>query len=207
MNLSVLLYSLLGYFCGSILFTRLYSQLFHKNDASSQAADHNPGVFNAFRYGGFGDGLFSLAGDLGKGFLPVCLYLLNTPNPVVPGIALVIAAPVIGHIAPIFYRFKGGKGIAATFGSLLAIWIGQISPWPVWTLAVLFLLFKLVIPIHPDYYLTAFVFITLPLAVWFEPVSHDIFLGVLLITLAVLIRLVFSQEKRSRMEVRFLWKH
>ncbi len=172
-----------------------------------QAEDHNPGTFNAFRYGGFADGLFSLLGDLAKGFVPVYLYLASTDQLLIPGFALVMAAPVIGHAFPVFYSFKGGKGIAATFGVLLAVWFGHVSAWPVWTLAVLFLLFKLIISISPDYYLTAFVFAFLAICVWFEPVNSIVDCGILLISLTVFARLLLSGEKRTRLEVHFLWKH
>ena len=54
---------------------------------------------------------------MGKGFLPVFIYM-HTENPSEVMLPIVLVAPVIGHILPIFSKFKGGKAIAVTFGSL-----------------------------------------------------------------------------------------
>ena len=65
--------------------------------------------------------------------------------------AFVIAAPVIGHIFPIFFRFRGGKGIAVTFGCLL----GLLPSWqPLAWLAAFFIFFSVVVRITPHYYRT-----------------------------------------------------
>lgn len=59
--------------------------------------DGNPGTFNAFTYGGFWCGLFTLIGDIGKGALPVtlCASLTDTLSPV---FAAVMAAPVFSDV-------------------------------------------------------------------------------------------------------------
>ena len=76
MTTNLIFYILFGYLCGSILFFDLYGRFFVHRDLAAEAADHNPGVFDAFHYGGFQAGVFVLIGDLAKGFLPVWLYLL-----------------------------------------------------------------------------------------------------------------------------------
>lgn len=201
----ILLYAITGYLFGSILFSKLFCLVFHKQDSSENSCDHNPGVFNAFKNGGFWCGLFALIGDLAKGFLPIFFYCLHHPlNYAFP---ILMAAPVVGHLYPLFYHFKGGKGITTTFGVLLALWAAGISSWPVWSLAILFLFFKLVIDIKPDLYATALVYALLPVIVWFEPVLPLIDRGIVLITLNVLVKLVFSREQRGKTEVRFLWMH
>lgn len=75
--------------------------------------------------------------DMAKGFVPVYAYVHMTQMNLAEsnGLALVLAAPVAGHIFPVWHHFKGGKGIAVSFGSLL----GLIPMWyPVLSLAVCF---------------------------------------------------------------------
>ncbi len=208
MNLDVLMYAVLGYLCGSILFFRLYIRLFVHKDLAAKAADHNPGVFNAFKFGGFQAGLFVLTGDLAKGILPVWLYLFQHPQPDLPlGFGLVLAAPVFGHIYSIFNRFHGGKGIATTFGVLIGAWAGGMSFWPLGTLACLFLFFKLLFKISSNFYLTVIVYLLLPVIVWLEPVDLAIDYGLLFISTAALIHLATSAETKVRLEVKPFWKH
>ncbi len=118
--ISTLLYIVLGYLSGSILFARIAAGLFHKNTILTDSADANPGTANAFVYGGFLCGIFTLLGDLLKGFLPVYLFLHTQHASALP-FSFILAAPVLGHAFPIFYRFKGGKGIAVSFGCLLGL--------------------------------------------------------------------------------------
>ena len=68
------LYIIFGYLLGSILFARLGGLIFKKTDIMAESPDKNPGTMNAFTYGGFRCGVFTLCGDLFKGFLPVFLY-------------------------------------------------------------------------------------------------------------------------------------
>ena len=68
------LYILLGYLSGSVLYARIAAKVFHKPQLLQCSPDQNPGAANAFQYGGFWCGVFTLSGDLLKGFLPVFLY-------------------------------------------------------------------------------------------------------------------------------------
>lgn len=203
-----LLYTLLGYLSGSVLYIRLYAWLFQTRDASKNSLDGNPGAFNAFKNGGFACGMFVLLGDLLKAFVPVYLYLLAADESVSRyGIALVMWAPVFGHLYPIFYRFQGGKGIAATFGSTLGVWAGMQCPEPALSLAALFLFFKLIVRVRPDLYLTGLVFLLLPFALWAEQIDPYLIYGSILITTSVMARLTLSREPRPELEVSLLWKH
>ena len=67
------MYIWLGYLSGSVLYARIFSRLFQKENMLEQSKDHNPGTANAFMYGGFWCGLLTLLFDLGKGFFPVYL--------------------------------------------------------------------------------------------------------------------------------------
>lgn len=85
-----------------------------------------------------------------KGILPVYAYMHGLPGADI-WITFVLAAPVAGHIFPVFHRFRGGKGIAVSFGVLLGLY-----PYmkPVLLLASCFLLFSFVIVITPNYHKT-----------------------------------------------------
>ena len=86
----------------------------------------NPGATNVFRSGDRLAGLLTFLGDFAKGYLIVALasvasrVLLNNQSSITLITVLVSVAAVIGHIYPVFYSFKGGKGVATTFGVLLA---------------------------------------------------------------------------------------
>ena len=89
-----------------------------------RSGDGNPGAISAWRAGGWRAGVPVLVLDVAKGGLPVALarFVFELGGwPLVP-IAL---APVLGHVFSPWLRFRGGKGIAATFGvwSALTFWV------------------------------------------------------------------------------------
>ena len=138
--LTGLFFAVSGYLLGSILFASIISKLFHK-DIISKSPDKNYGTANAFRYGGVLCGALTLLCDMGKGFLPVFIYM-HTENPSEVMLPIVLVAPVIGHILPVFSKFKGGKAIAVTFGSLAGMWPNWTT---VLTLCFFFILFMTLI--------------------------------------------------------------
>ena len=198
-------YILFGYLLGSILFARLGGLLFKQRDVTQDGTDRNPGTMNAFLYGGFWCGVFALCGDLLKGFLPVFLYLNVEPQPAPSlSLSLVMAAPVLGHICPVFCPLHGGKGIAVTFGCLLGL---LPQPLPFAFLAGAFLFFNLILRIDPHYYRTlATYFVSALLTVWFVPERCTVF-GFLLIAVLVTVKLLLSAEEKARFEVKWAWKH
>lgn len=79
----------------------------------------NPGATNVLRIGGKKAAIIALIGDTLKGVIPVLIakwYGLNNL-----GLALVAFAAFLGHLYPIFFHFKGGKGVATAFGCLIAL--------------------------------------------------------------------------------------
>ena len=68
-------YILGGYVLGSILFAPLIVRMLRGIDLYAVSTDGNPGTANAYMQGGFWCGTLSLICDMGKGFLPVFLYL------------------------------------------------------------------------------------------------------------------------------------
>lgn len=118
------------------------------------------------------------------------------------GRALVITAPVLGHIFPLFFHLKGGKGIAVTFGSLLGL---APDLFPVLTLVFFFLLFSLVIRISPHFYRTLGTYIFAALAILFGKYMPAVKIAFLLITLLVCWKMHRSTEQREECKVRLLW--
>ena len=144
--------------------------------------------------------------DMAKGFVPVYAYVHMTQMNLAEsnGLALVLAAPVAGHIFPVWHHFKGGKGIAVSFGSLL----GLIPMWyPVLSLAVCFLFFSLVIQISPNFYRTVAVYIVNWLIIVFSETNlpKAVHIGVGLISLLILLKMHMSQEEREKMTFQLLW--
>jgi len=138
MSKDAIVFTLIGYFSGSILYAPLFGKLLKGRDILEESRDQNPGTANAFMYGGFLCGILTLCCDLVKGFFPVYLYLRIGNRPIGAELAMVLAAPVVGHIFPVFFGFRGGKGIATSFGSLLGLLPETV---PVLLLAGTFLFF------------------------------------------------------------------
>lgn len=197
------LYTVLGYLCGSILFARVFGYLFRGKDITAESADGNPGTANAFQYGGFVCGALTLCGDLLKGFLPVYLFLKGAESHSC-GLALVLAAPVAGHIFSVFHGFRGGKGIATSFGCLLGL-LPETAPVAI--LAGTFLLFSLVIRITPHYDRTVWTYRFAAVCVVLLIKNPYIVTGFLLIGLLINTHMYFSNEKREKCQVRLLWTH
>ena len=194
----VLFFAVFGYLSGSVLFARVISRLMGK-DILSNSKDENPGASNAFQYGGFFCGLLTLLGDLCKGFLPVWLFLrTEEPPPLLP---LVLAAPVLGHAFPVFYGFRGGKGIAVSFGCLLGL-------LPIWQpLAVFigaFLFFSLVVRIKPHFQRTIAAYLAGLLLMALTHQAGAVMLGFSLIAAVVLLRLHLSEEPREALQIQLL---
>ena len=201
--LNILLFSLLGYLSGSVLFANIAASLY-KKEILICSRDNNPGTANAFMYGGFLCGLTTLAGDILKGFLPVSLYLRSVNGAYKPGLFIVLAAPVIGHILPLFFHFRGGKGIAATFGSLLGIF-PDIKP--VLSLAFSFIFFSLVIRVTSHFYRTIVAYISAMVIMLIIHIPLPVVSGYFIILAAVILKLINSNEEKERFGIQLLWMH
>ncbi|MFV9997504.1 MAG: glycerol-3-phosphate 1-O-acyltransferase PlsY [Arsenophonus endosymbiont of Dermacentor nuttalli] len=107
-----------AYLCGSISSAVLICCLAGLPDPRYHGSE-NPGATNVIRIGGKAAAFAVLICDILKGMLPVWpAYYLNIP-PFYLGIIAIAAC--LGHIYPIFFHFKGGKGVATAFGSIVAI--------------------------------------------------------------------------------------
>lgn len=88
------------------------------NDPRTEGSG-NPGATNVLRVGGKLPAALTLVGDALKGFLPVLITSMVVEHP--PTIALAALAAFLGHLYPIFFDFRGGKGVATAFGALLGL--------------------------------------------------------------------------------------
>lgn len=146
--LKLLLGLLLSYLIGSLPTAYLFGKLTQRIDLR-QHGSGNLGATNAFRVLGKGIGTIVLALDILKGTAAVLLANLffYTPGGMISGnlyICLAAIAVVSGHNWTIFLKFKGGKGIATSLGSLVAFSI--LIPgflWIVLIIVVLWIVFFL----------------------------------------------------------------
>lgn len=96
----------------------------------------NPGATNVLRHGGKKAAIVTLLGDAGKGVLPVVAGHLFGFAP--PALTAIGAAAFVGHLFPIFYGFKGGKGVATFVGVNFALdWRIGAAFAAVWLLVAL----------------------------------------------------------------------
>lgn len=197
-------YVLLGYLSGSLLWANFFGNLLAGEDVAADSPDGNPGAFNAFRYGGFWCGCLTLCFDVCKGFLPVRLFCRSAALMPSIGLALVLAAPVIGHTHSVFHGFRGGKGIAVSFGCLLGL-APELKPLLV--LAAVFILFSTVIKVSPHYYRTLATYIAAIPAMFLAVRSWAVRGGFLLIAQTIISKLLGSKEEKDKLEVKVGWKY
>lgn len=147
--MTLLVLILLAYLLGSISFGVLASSLFRLPDPRTYGSK-NPGATNVLRSGKKAAAVFTLLGDAGKGWLPIASAQYFAPSLGLgeEAIALVALAVFLGHLFPVFLRFKGGKGVATALGVLLgfnplmgllavALWITVAAIWRFSSLAAL----------------------------------------------------------------------
>jgi len=125
-----------AYLIGSISFAVVVSKFSGLPDPHSYGSC-NPGATNVLRTGNKLAALLTLLGDASKGVVAVVLAKTLAPRygldaDVIVGVGL---AAFLGHLYPIFHRFRGGKGVATALGVLLALnlWLG-LSVLAVWLL-------------------------------------------------------------------------
>lgn len=114
--------AVLAYLIGSVSFAVIVSALMGLADPRSYGSG-NPGATNVLRSGNKKAAILTLIGDALKGWLAVWLVAnfgagFGLGN---HAIALAAIAVFVGHLFPVFFRFKGGKGVATAAGVLLAI--------------------------------------------------------------------------------------
>ena len=102
-----------AYFLGSASSAIVISQLFSLPDPRSEGSN-NPGATNVLRLSGKKAAAGVLIFDIFKGVLPIILGHISLMTST--GLTLIGLAAVVGHVYPIYYKFKGGKGVATALG-------------------------------------------------------------------------------------------
>ena len=151
--MKMLLVVVLGYFLGSISSGVLLSKAIKKSDIRAQGSG-NAGTTNMLRIHGRYMALITFLCDVLKGVIAVFIGKALVGGEL--GGILGVLGAVLGHNFPIFFGFKGGKGIATSFGSLLFV-------YPVQTLAA-FAIFLILV------YITHYVSVGSIAAAFFLPV-------------------------------------
>jgi glycerol-3-phosphate acyltransferase PlsY len=108
----------LGYLSGSLASAVIVCRALKLPDPRREGSG-NPGATNVLRLGGKQAAALVLAGDMLKGAIPVMLAHLLTDSPAV--LAATAVAAFVGHLYPVFFQFKGGKGVATAFGAVAAL--------------------------------------------------------------------------------------
>ncbi len=180
-------YLLAGYLSGSVLYAHIWGRFLCRKDVTAGTRDKNPGTA-------------TLLCDLAKGFVPVWLFLRQTDSTDF-ALAFVLAAPVIGHIFPLFHHFRGGKGIATSFGCLLGLYPSLACAL---ILAGCFIVFSTVLVISPHYYRTLAAYLAALIITFLTVKISAIRLGMLLISGAVSCKLLTCDEKNERLKVKLL---
>jgi glycerol-3-phosphate acyltransferase PlsY len=107
-----------AYLCGSISSAILVCKLAGLPDPRTHGSG-NPGATNVLRLGGKVAAACVLVFDVLKGMVPVWLAYLMHVTPLFLGLTAIAAC--VGHIYPVFFQFRGGKGVATAFGAIAPI--------------------------------------------------------------------------------------
>ncbi len=130
------LFPVLAYLFGSISSAIVVAKAFDLPDPRTTGSG-NPGATNILRSGGKTAAAVTLLGDVLKGVIPVLLARGVTDDALI--LALVAAMAYLGHLYPLFFGFRGGKGVATALGVYFAL-----NPWMGLALIVTWLVTALV---------------------------------------------------------------
>jgi len=116
---------IIAYLLGSVSSAILIAKFLKLPDPRSEGSK-NPGAANILRIAGKNKALLVLAGDILKGSLAVLIARILGVQGFMLGVVAISA--VLGHVFPLFFKFKGGKGMATMVGTLLLLsfWVGLL---------------------------------------------------------------------------------
>lgn len=121
-TMNMILFAMGAYLIGSVSFAIVVSKLLRLEDPRTYGSQ-NPGATNVLRTGNKLAAVLTLVGDCAKGWFAVVLAIyFSTPLELgIAGVSLAAFAVFAGHVWPVFFGFKGGKGVATALGVLLAL--------------------------------------------------------------------------------------
>ncbi len=118
LNLGFILFAILGYLLGSLNFSIIIGKLFYKIDVREHGSK-NAGTTNTLRVLGKGPAIFVLLFDTFKAVIAYWIVFAITRNNPLSYVAS--SAAVVGHNFPVFFGFKGGKGVATSLGACFCL--------------------------------------------------------------------------------------
>ena len=171
-----------SYFLGNISFARILSK--RKNIDITKQGSGNPGMTNMLRTFGAGLGALTLVLDASKGVLSALLGFLlfggdYSSTVSMTGLYVGGLAVVLGHNFPVFYKFKGGKGVACTLGVFLVA-------SPIWV-AICFVFVFIYVYIFDYVAVASFILLTVLTFVEAQKFNHCLPISVLLFLLYFMI--------------------
>jgi glycerol-3-phosphate acyltransferase PlsY len=180
--MNLLLLVVAAYLIGSLSFAVIISKLMGLADPRTYGSN-NPGATNVLRSGNKKAAALTLLGDALKGWIAVFLAQLAAPRLGLgdQAIALCAVAATVGHMWPVFFGFKGGKGVATALGILLAL-----NTWMGLGLLAVWLFMVKVVKISSLSALTAAIFA--PIFAWFLLPDQNYFIAVSMIALLLIVR-------------------
>ena len=167
-----------AYLTGSLSAAILVCKLLQLPDPRTDGSK-NPGATNVLRLGGKKAALLTLAGDMLKGMIPVAIAIEMNSSELI--VALTMLAAFLGHLYPLFFGFKGGKGVATALGGLIGLhWSIGLAPITTWLAAALLFRYSS---------LSALIAILLaPLYVWLLfPSIESVILTMTMVTITVML--------------------
>ncbi|WP_455366416.1 glycerol-3-phosphate 1-O-acyltransferase PlsY [Kaarinaea lacus] len=121
---------LMAYLMGSLSTAIIVCRLMGLPDPRTTGSQ-NPGATNVLRFGGKKAAAITLAGDAVKGLLPVLIGYAFQQS--LANLGVIGFAAFLGHLYPVFFSFKGGKGVATAFGAIVGIsWMVGLAVLATW---------------------------------------------------------------------------
>ena len=177
----------LAYLLGSLSFAVIVSKSLGMADPRSYGSG-NPGATNVLRSGNKGAALATLLLDALKGWLPVFVIGLIGPDlGMGPGTAALAGlAAFLGHLYPVFFGFKGGKGVATAAGALLGIdWLLGLATGTTWLIIAFFFRYSSLASIVAAFFAPAYYLLGGQIA-W--PLHRTVLLSLIAISLLLIWR-------------------
>lgn len=181
-------FAVLGYLFGSLPFAVWVTRLRRGTDVRDAGSRHATAT-NTMRQAGWAAGVLVLVLDIAKGFLPV--YLAREAGIGLWGVAVTAGLVVVGHCWPIYAGFRGGMGLAAAGGTILAV-------SPLGFLIGVALLILLVLVIHHSARASVVTGLLMPWVFWLFGLRGNIIGVALAVGIVVAIRFLIDWNRRYR---------
>lgn len=195
--------AIVSYFIGNFSSARVIAKA--KHDDITHYGSGNPGTLNTWRAFGFWSGVLTFFLDMIKGLIPtlVAYFSFKYINGCSQEIAVYVAgfSVILGHIFPVLFKFKGGKGIATSIGVFLVAnwWVSLIA----FTLMLIGMIFVKYASIFTIGFVVAMSIVEICLTNPMNWVNYILISGILLLVLyahrANIVRLVKGKENKTEL--------